>query len=340
MISLFALLPVVLFLGCLYYMDSFKLVRMRLLLLCLGWGITAAVLALLVNGTVADYYSLSSMTVSRFVAPVTEEVIKLTLVFYLVLRLKVGFIIDAAICGFAIGTGFAVAENLWYYLQLGEGFDLLLAVVRGFGTALMHGGTVALGAIILIEGAHRNRKAAAALLGLFGAIFFHALFNQFVLNPLLQTLLIISLLPLALFLIFLYANKNLSQWLEIEFNNEVELLAMIRKGEFKKSRAGTYLASIRDYFPKETIFDMYCFVGLWLELSIKAKRNMLLKESGIPMLIEEDIPDKITELKLLRRQIGKAGEMALMPLIRLNYRDLWQLEQWEETQSDQKNLSK
>jgi hypothetical protein len=52
---------------------------------------------------------------------------------------------------------------------------------------------------------------------------------------------------------------------------------------------------------------------------------MMLQEGGFPVIREEDTDSKIGELKLLRKRIGKIGELALAPLIRMNYRNLWKL---------------
>mgnify|MGYP000417393272 CR=1 FL=1 len=50
--------------------------------------------------------------------------------------------------GFAVGAGFAVFENLFYLMQA-EHRSLLVWFVRGFGTAIMHGGTTATVVIVL-----------------------------------------------------------------------------------------------------------------------------------------------------------------------------------------------
>src|SRR5256885_8503991 len=48
----------------------------------------------------------------------------------------VGFLVDAAILGFAVGTGFAVVENV-YYASVMRDLELGLWLVRGLGTAVM-----------------------------------------------------------------------------------------------------------------------------------------------------------------------------------------------------------
>ena len=324
----FGFFPVVLFLLCLFLLDSFKLVSPKWLILCILWGVVSTGLSYFANNAAADLGQLDFEILTKYVAPVIEELIKGFLIILLVSRKQIGFMIDAAIYGFAIGTGFALAENTWYYMHLGQDFHVVLAIVRGFGTAVMHGGTVAIFAIVLIEGIHRSQRIVfGGLLGMLMAIVLHSAFNHFIFDPFTQTLLIITLLPLIFYLVFVYTTRHLQNWLEVEFSNEVDMLRMMRKGQFRQTKAGTYLATLREHFPGETLMDMYCFFSLYLDLSIKAKRNMLLKESGFPIIIEEDVKEKLTELKLLRKQIGKAGEMALLPLVRMSHRELWELNQ-------------
>lgn len=328
MAFVFGFFPVIIFLGCLFLLDSFKLVRVRFLVLCLGWGLFSAVVSYFLNTGMINTFHLDFEVLSRYVAPFTEELLKAMLVWVLIARRHIGFMIDAAIYGFAAGTGFALAENTWYYMHLGD--DVLLAVVRGFGTAIMHGGATAILAIIVVEGAQRSTSlVTGTAIGLLTATVIHSVFNHFMVNPLLQTMLIIILLPATFYLVFMVTTQHLQKWLEVAFSNEIDMLRMIRKGQLKATRAGNYLASLKEHFEADTLVDMYCYFSLYLELSIKAKRNLLLKESGFPIMIEPDIKDKLTELKALKRNIGKAGEMALLPLVRMRHRELWELNQLE-----------
>ena len=48
-----------------------------------------------------------------------EESLKGALVIYLIVRRRIGFFVDAAIAGFAVGAGFATLENAYYALELG-----------------------------------------------------------------------------------------------------------------------------------------------------------------------------------------------------------------------------
>ncbi|MDD2328382.1 MAG: PrsW family glutamic-type intramembrane protease [bacterium] len=318
-----SILPVLFFLLFLFFLDSFKLVVKRILLVAILWGVISAGIAYLLNNLILYTSDLSFENFSRFIAPGTEEVLKSLFVFYLVSRKKAGFLIDAAIYGFAIGAGFALVENSLYAHTVADA-GLLVWIIRGFGTALMHGGCTALIALILVGAKSRNASFPLyTSIAFVSAYLIHGAFNHFYINPLLQTVGIIILLPVIFILIFRYNEHQLQSWLEIEFSSEVELLQMIHKGKLSDTRAGEYLASLKTRFNAETIFDMYCYIQLYLELSIKAKRNLMLKESGFPPITETDIQEKLLELAALRKEIGRTGEITLSPLISMNYRDLW-----------------
>jgi protease PrsW len=326
--AIFSLLPVLLFLASLFLFDSFKLVSRKSLLLCLLWGVIAAWLAYHMNGWLVGQLALDSSIFSRYLAPLTEELLKSVLLLVLVFRQRIGFSIDAAIYGFAAGTGFALAENIAYLNFLSPDATLVVWMIRGFGTAIMHGGATALFAMLLIGGIQREKPFLLSLIpALVLAYLVHSGFNHFFLNPYLQVALIVTVLPALFYIIFQQSTHVLQQWLEIEFSNEVEMLSMIRRGEFSGTKAGNYLVELKKHFSPEMILDLYCYLSLYLELSVKAKRNLMLKENGFPIIRENDIADKLTELRLLRKAIGKIGELALQPLVRMKHRELWKLNQ-------------
>ncbi len=326
----FSLMPVLLFLTGLFLMDSFKLVNKKNLALSILWGGLAAWFSYLSNEWLSSHLSLSFEHFTRYFAPIVEEILKALFVFLLIARRKIGFSIDAAIYGFASGTGFALIENMVYIYFIGDEPSMMLWMLRGFGTALMHGGCTAIVALLIMGGIQREKKLFFSVLsGLFVAIIVHSAFNHFFLNPYLQTLLIFVMLPVFFGFIFKQSTSSLQNWLEMEFSNEVEILRMIRQGKFSGTRSGAYIAGLRAHFDSEMIVDLYNYLSLYLELSIKAKRNLMLKENGFTPIAESDTIEKLTELKALRKQVGKTGELALQPLIRIKHRELWKLSQLE-----------
>lgn len=326
-----ALLPVVLFLLALIFMDSFKLVPLRGVVLALAAGLLAASLAAAVNVGLLSGHGLDSRTVSRLIAPATEEVLKALYVVWLVRRERVGFLVDAAILGFAVGAGFALAENVEYLHSLphaGPG----LWVVRGFGTALLHGSTTALFAMLsksLVD--KRGRWGAWAFgPGLLAAIALHGVFNHFAPRPLLGTLLLLVVMPALLVLVFERSEKGTRAWLGVGFDSDAELLGLIVSGNVATTRAGLYLESLKARFPGTTLVDMLCLLRLHLELSIRAKGMLLAREAGFPVSVGEDVQASLSELRYLEKEIGPTGLLALKPIQARTSRDLWQIYMLEE----------
>jgi RsiW-degrading membrane proteinase PrsW (M82 family) len=312
--SLLGFLPVALFLLALLYLDSYKLVRLRTLVVLIAVGCVAAAISLVINEALVDVMSRRMLT--RYAAPVVEEIFKAIPIFWMLRTRRIGFLIDAAICGFAVGAGFALTENLYYFSKLAAAPPALW-VVRGFGTAVMHGGTTAIFAIV-----GKSKRIAVALLI---AIALHSLFNHFLLPPAMTTLLIVVVLPPLIVVAFAQSERYLQQWLGTGFDLDASLIKAMRSGEFAESHAGQYLQSLRDHFDGTVVADMLCYLQLHAELSLRAKGVLMMRESGFT-IDNADVTDKLTELKFLKQSIGKTGELALAPLVHRAPEDSWQLQ--------------
>ena len=123
------LLPVLIFLLVLVYMDSYKLVKLRTVLWVILTGALLPVAGYWINGYAIDFLNWDFQTYSRYAAPVIEEGMKACVMIYLFRTHRIGFLVDAAILGFAVGAGFGVVEN-FYYLYLASD-----AQTRGVGGA-------------------------------------------------------------------------------------------------------------------------------------------------------------------------------------------------------------
>lgn len=324
---LVSLIPVFLFLFMLMYLDSLKLVNKQNLLLCLAWGIVSSGLSFWVNTWMMAHLKVGFETYSGFFAPVFEEVLKFSLLWFLVARNRIGFMIDGAIYGFSIGATFSFCENIFYlFTYAGDEANIMVWITRGFGTAIMHGGTTAIFGILCMSALNRETSlATGTLLGALAAILIHGIYNQFLLSPVLSTLLMVVLVPVSITLIFMANERSIRDWLELEFDSEVTMLRMIRKGKFSETKTGRYLISIKTHFPVDVVMDLYCFISLYLELSMKAKSLIMLKENDLTLPPDPDLPDKIAELKALRKSIGRAGYLAIAPVLRMKRKDIWKL---------------
>lgn len=318
-----ALLPVVVFLLFLILMDSFKLVKIPFLILCIFWGMICASGSYFINSSILTASAIDRQVLSRYMAPFVEEALKMTVILLLIRIGRIGFMIDGAIYGFAVGAGFALIENIWYLSELTTA-SLLLWAVRGFGTAIMHGGTTSVFSILMMQAFDKRRsKLVPILYSLAAAMLIHSFFNHFMLPPVAMMFFYMVIIAVAEYIIFRYSEKNLRKWLELEFDSEVKLLMMVRKGQFAKTHAGEYLNSVKDRFSQLAVVDMLAYIALYLELSIKAKSKLMLHEAGIPAVKEESITNRLAELKALEKNIGLTGILAISPVLRISRRDLW-----------------
>jgi len=322
-----ALLPVVVFLLSLVYLDSFKLVRFRAVLVTILAGSGVAFGSLLLNTWTAETFGLHPTVLTRYAGPVIEELIKAAIMIILLRSNRVGFMVDAAIRGFAVGAGFALVENL-YYISARPDAHLYVWVIRGFGTALMHGGATAIVGVMTKALFDRSdsHRLLLALPGLLAAVALHMLFNHFILSPLVSTLMILVILPLALTLVFRRSEQATREWLGVGFDSDRELLEMVTTGNLTDTRVGQYLQTLQARFPGEVVADMLCFLRTHVELAIQAKGMLLMKEAGFKVVPDPEIDEKLTELRYLQKSIGRTGRLALHPVLHTRSRDLWQLQ--------------
>lgn len=319
-----ALAPVVAFLGVLVLLDSFKLVALRVVCLAMAAGAVMAIVCLPLGPWVVDPFGLSDRAFSRYVAPVVEESAKGLLVLILARRARVGFLVDAAIVGFAVGTGFALAENIDYFRELSDQ-RLILWMVRGFGTAMLHGGTTAIFAILFKEAAdrHPERGVLAAVPGWMVAVAIHSAFNHVLLPPPLMSALLLLVLSLLLQFVFTRSEKATREWVGAGLDLDVELLNLLLSSEFAATRLGGYLRELKSRFPGQVVADMFCLLRLEIELGIRAKGMLMAREAGLHPPVDPALVAQLEELRYLRRSIGRTGLLALRPLRMTGHRDEW-----------------
>ncbi len=319
-----ALAPVVCLLALLVFMDSFKLVSIRIVALALAAGAAAAGVAFVINLQIVHALGVPLAVVTRAVSPVVEELLKMTVVVYAIRRHRVGFPVDAAILGFAVGTGFALVENA-YYLGVLRSSGPLLWLVRGFGAAVLHGAATSIAAILSQTLSERwpRRPIAAFVPGAAAAIAIHALYNQFVLPPVVATLVLIAVLPPLVLFTFERSERATHEWVSAGLDLDVELLRLVLSDDFGKTRLGAYLEELRSRFPGPVVADMFCLMRLELELGIRAKGMLMARETGTEMPVDEDLARGLEEVRYLEKSIGPTGLLALKPLHVSSDRDAW-----------------
>jgi RsiW-degrading membrane proteinase PrsW (M82 family) len=319
-----ALIPVVAFLAMLWMMDSFRLVRPAAVLAALAYGFVAALAILGMHDWLIEGRHVPGSALSRYIAPVTEETAKAMLVVILVVTARVGFLVDAAVLGFAVGTGFALFENLNYLHTLPDA-SVTLWLVRGLGTAMLQGATTAIFAMLSKSYAdqRRDRLALAFLPGWAAAVAIHATFNRRLLPAVAQTLVVLVALPLVMLWVFSRSERATREWIGAGLDLDIELLALVASETFAVTQFGRYLQELRTRMPGPVVADMFCLLRLELELSIQAKAMLLARQAGVEVPVDEDLAASLEERRYLHQSIGTAGLLALRPLQVTSHRDTW-----------------
>lgn len=325
-----SLSPVLVFLFALQLVDTYKLVTLGRVLRSMLVGCAVAGFCFLINSAVSLVTGTDLW--ARTGAPVIEEVAKALYVIWLIRSNRIGFMVDAAICGFAVGTGFAIVENVFYLFHL-SGVVLLTYAVRGFGTAIMHGGSTAIFGIVSRNRAEirRSESMMVFLPGLGIAILIHLLYNQPTLPPTISAGLVILLLPPLLWFVFWRSERALEQWLGTKLDKDIEIVQMIATDTFSSSPAGSYLRSLETTFPPQILADMLCYLQLSAELSARSKGDLLRREMGFPTEPDPELIAQLKELSFLESRIGRAGKLALAPLIGASHLETWELHKLAES---------
>jgi RsiW-degrading membrane proteinase PrsW (M82 family) len=326
-----SVLPVLVFLFALELIDTYKLLTLGRVLRSVLVGCAVAAICYGLNTAVYASGLVPPSIWARSGAPVIEEIAKALYVAWLLRTNRVGFMVDTAISGFAVGAGFAVLENLTYIPDLSAS-GLVASAIRGLGTAMMHGGATAIFGTVSanLSEIRGSRSTLTFLPGLAMAIVIHELYNQPLWRPVMAAAVVLVTLPIAITLIFWRSEKVLEKWLGMKLDKDIDLLQMIATGTFGKSPVGKYMQSLENTFTPTILGDMLSYLHLSLELSARAKGDLLRREMGFPVEPDPELTGQFKELKFLESQIGRAGKMALGPLLGQSRRDIWELQQLAE----------
>ena len=322
-----ALMPVIVFLIGLVLIDSYKLVPLRWVITAILVGCVAALVCSHLNPRIWALTDISWTGYTRYVGPLVEELLKAVFLVYLIRGKRIGFMVDASIYGFAIGAGFAIVENVYFFTAWEES-TMLLWLARGFGTAIMHGGVTAIMGIVSLNYASRygSNRWFVYIPGFLLASFLHSAYNHgVVIGPVPLTLVTFTVLSVVVALVFRASEKKTRDWMGVRFDTDAELLEMINTGKTAETRVGEYLKSVQLRFPGEVVADMLCMLRIHLELSVRAKGILLMREAGFKASPDPDVEERLTELKYLEKSIGKTGLLAISPILNMSDKELWQL---------------
>ncbi len=322
--------PVVLFLLGLVYLDSFKLVSIGTVFVVMLLGGCAAVASYLVSGPAMDALHLDYPHYSRYLGPVVEESFKASIMLYLFARNRIGFMIDAAVLGVAVGCGFSVFENGYYSYVFPEA-NAGIWIVRGFGTAIMHAGTAAIFGVTAQNLSERQAafKPLNYLPGFLLAISMHSIFNQFGDWPLTSAVVTVFAVPFVLLMVFDKSEHEAHEWLIHDYETHEHLLADIESGAFTHSEAGRFVTDLAAKFDKADVSTIFEYIRLHTQLVLRAETLLLAREQGTPLPAASTDRDELVRLHELERETGKTALLAIWPHLKFSRRELWELHRLE-----------
>jgi protease PrsW len=332
--ALIAIAPVLLLLLVFDRLDVFNLIPMReiALLVLIGAALTIPLIAFALGRT-PNGFPIPISAYSRYIAPVIEETFKALPIIFLFSQNRLGFKLDAAIAGFGVGAGFSMAENLWYLVELSEA-NVTDWLVRGFGTAIMHGAATALFAVISHEWSEKQSESAAVqyrfqpllfVPGLIVASFVHSFFNHFPAQPLVAMVLMLLLAPLTLFFTLAKSERATRAWLASDAAAHRQMLADIRAGRFADSQTGGALrgqiGASRNVNPE----DVIAYAELKMELVLRAEELILATHEGAAVAAGETEREKFDRLDALEKRLGKSVVAAVASRLGFTRNDLYEL---------------
>lgn len=335
--TLIAVAPVLVLLFVFDRLDVFNLITFRVIATLVLAGAALSVPTFLLSAGLLGGFPIGFSDYSKYVAPVIEESLKAAPIVWLFYYNRLGYKLDAGIAGFAVGAGFSVAENLLYlHTQLDANITAWL--VRGAGTAIMHGGATGLFAVISHELTERQAETAAAhyrfnpLLfapGLGLAVLVHGTFNHFPDQPAVTMALTLLLIPMLLFFTFARSEHATNKWLADDAETHRRALEELRAGQFADSDDGKALQDIAKRFHGgAAVADVLAFVELKTELILRAEEIILAVQSGQPLELSPDDREKFMRLDAIEHRLGRTVLAAIAPRLSFTRNDLWELSQF------------
>jgi protease PrsW len=332
-----ALIPVLIMLGMFIWLDVFKLMTFWETVGLLVLGALTAGAAYPVSGTFLDALPLGFSNYSRFVAPWIEELVKGLAVVGLFWFNRIGYKLDAVISGFAIGAGFSVVENILYLTRYPE-LTTNVWMVRGLGTAVMHGTTCAVLAATAHEFAERETRDAVSefnfnllwfVPGYLIAVAIHTAFNQFPDKPLLAMIGILAVAPFVIMAIFRFGAVEAQKWLSEEREGTRVALAAWEAGKYPDDASGRKIAALIERSDEKTATAMreYCQLLTWLLLQAEDTLHGQLSDTEKLHGEGKKVFERIDQLK---RELGRTNVVTLRAMLPFSRNDYWEISELKE----------
>ena len=333
-----ALVPVLLMAALFAWLDIFKLMSVWEMLGLVILGGIAALAAWPISGQMLDALPMGFSFYSRIVAPWIEEALKGFAIVLLFAGNRIGYKLDAVISGFTIGAGFSVIENIFYLWRYPE-LTAPVWMVRGLGTAVMHGTTTAILAAVAHELGERSTRRSGGrfwlnplwfIPGYIAAGLIHMLFNHFPEQPMLVMIVTLVVAPLVLLGVLRFGEGEAKGWLAQESAAHETALAEWRAGGFPKDASGQRIEALARRSAGSQAERIHAYCTLKTELVLAAERELQDKDRLVVPEERYRLRRQFAELEALRKAMGRTGSAALQPLLPFSRNDDWELSELRE----------
>ena len=332
-----ALLPVLLLAGLFAWLDVFKLMSPWEMIGCLLLGAVAALVAWPISGRMLDTLPIGYSFYSRVVAPWIEEALKGAALAALMLTNRIGYKLDAVISGFAIGAGFSVIENIFYLSRFPE-LTTAVWLVRGLGTAVMHGTATA----ILAATAHQLGNGSMRRVGgqMFNPLWLlpgyllasltHLVFNQFPDHPMEVMIVTLVVAPVMLIGLMRLGEGEARTWLTEESEAHRRWLEEWKSGGFPADESGQRIAALTERLKPDqaALVREYCIAKA--ELVLAAEEELLDGDRRIDKDEAVRLRAAFARLDEVRHAMGRVGFAALSRRLPFSNNDEWELSELKE----------
>jgi RsiW-degrading membrane proteinase PrsW (M82 family) len=323
-------LPTACYVGVVWWLDRYEKEPLWLLAGAFLWGTVPAVVASLIAELVAGLptsllgSALASTIDSSLSAPVIEEVVKglAVLLIFLTFRAEFDDVLDGIVYGAMVGLGFAMTENVLYFLSAYSTGGLadwgmvvfLRSLVFGLNHALYTSITgVGLGLARYYRGA--ARRVAVPVLALFLAILLHSVHNLFAqLNDVICGAVLVSAASdwggiLIIVLVAAAVWRKEKSWIASELTDEVRM-GTLTTAEFQVAQSAWRRTGARWDALNRHGLGAYRRVGrgyqLLAELAFKKRQARLMGDEN----------GNLAEIQKLRGQIARVRSDAAGQLTR------------------------
>ena len=187
--ALAAIIPMGIYMFLIWWFDRYDREPFKMVLNNYLWGsLGAVVLTLIISGSFSKVFSFFILEPDQLrrvetiiIAPIVEEIIKGAFLLITVSSFKFDNMTDGIVYGGAIGLGFGMTENFFYFISFGQTVEqwLILVIIRTLFSAVMHCvSTATLGAFIGYAKFKKSFiKYSFPFFGLLIAMFIHFSWN-------------------------------------------------------------------------------------------------------------------------------------------------------------------